>query len=500
MRSASFTGVLGVLLALWLPGCVPTAAVERAYDGYVWLGRSVDAAAYASYARGVLAELDGRRDDAIAAYREVLRMDSGSGEARIRLGALECARDFGGPAGSSKAPHVQSMAEEFVPTDASAPGPTERCSASVGISAGDPARHRGRDERASIVARSLAGAAGGWSAVAAWAETQRDVALNVYAQARLVRQSVLWRPRAVATAQRLAGQGEVGAARTLAGAIVDAGGGPLSDADVERIGRLAVDDAIVAGDVALARARATHARIGLEEVAARALLASRPGVARGLALERLGAEPETLGARLVAACVEGSELLGDWETQGPANGPVSAAAFVAYGAALVEASPPAEARVLLERIPHANPSGGDDLVVREATELAALGVLSAGALPPDGLVELAARYGSLPPPSWSNAALDARHRYLALALTRPGASETAALGALLSVSASRDPIVAAAAAWVSLATGRVIGAADAKALLAQDASDRLLASVALRLARRAGDGQAVADALAALGR
>ncbi len=347
---------------------------------------------------------------------------------------------------------------------------------------------------------------GGWDAVSEWADAQRDVALSAYAQSRLVRQGSTLRHRAVTVAERLAGGGELGAARMLAGAIVDAGDAPLSDVDAALVGRLAVDDAVARRENALARVRATRARMGLEEVAARALIAGKPDIARSLALERIEAEPGSLGARLVLAGVDGNDLSAVGESVGeavgetvdPTQSTVSAAAFVAFGAALARAIPEAQAKAALDRIAHGNPSSGDDLVVREATDLVARRVMPAQSLPVDGLVELAARYGISPPASWEKAPLDMRHRYLALALSRPAARETEALGESLGVPNVSDPIVVAAAACVALGTRLVIPAADARTLLDRSDADPLLVALARRLAEKSGDSATAAKARAAV--
>jgi hypothetical protein len=375
--------MLPVVLALFSTACVSAGGVERTYDGHVVMGRSVEAAAYAAYVRGFLAELDGRREEGIAAYREVLRMDPVSAEAAARLQALACSRGSSDPPASKQGTHLRSTALARDPKQASAKIESDRCAAPVSSSAGSELARGDTEDRTRIVARGVASdqPADGWGAVAGWAEARRDVALDAYAQARMVRLSGPWRGRAIATALRFAGQGELGAARILAAAIVDARGDPLAGGDGERIGRLAVDEAIATGDVALARSRATQTRIGLEEAAARALLANRPEVASALGWERVRAEPESLGGRLVVASVEGGDLLGVLDDRTAASEPVSAAAYVAYALALLRENPPPEVRAVLGRIPHADPSSGDDLVVRAATELAALGVVTEGNAP-----------------------------------------------------------------------------------------------------------------------
>jgi hypothetical protein len=129
---------------------------------------------------------------------------------------------------------------------------------------------------------------------------------------------------------------------------------------------------------------------------------------------------------------------------------------------------------------------GDDRVERAAVELAQRGLLDTALLPGDALVELAVLRGDSTPAEPPPAALDARHEYLSLALRSPATPRTVELGKRFAAT-TRDPVVAAAAALVALASNGPLSPDAPGALLARNAADPLLAAVALRLAERVGD-------------
>jgi hypothetical protein len=129
---------------------------------------------------------------------------------------------------------------------------------------------------------------------------------------------------------------------------------------------------------------------------------------------------------------------------------------------------------------------GDDTVERPAVELVSRGLLDRVILPADALVELAAIQSDAAALATSPAPLDLRHEYLALAMRAPTELRTSELKARLRSSAG-DPVVAAAAALVGLATGAPMAPQAPAALLARNPADPLLASIALRMAERVGD-------------
>ena len=452
LNQAAHSTCLAVAAALsW--GCASTEVVDRAYDAHIVAGRSVPPQAYASYLRGVIAEVDGNRAEAVSAYREVMVDDPGSVEAEAHFHGLSNAR-------------------------------------------GAPFRTRG--DRVQAIAQGLAGDAhaDAWDAVFDWAEGHSDVALMSYSLTRLLRRNALLQRRASSVVERFAGEGELGAARCLAAAVVESDFFAMTDLGNGLVAELAVDDAIALGDSDLVRERASRVRLGLADVAARALLAGRPEVARDLASERARAEPTSPGARLVLASLDLDPETSLSNLADAVAESISAAVYVAFGTALMRRVPPAEARLLLQRIPHAALPSGDDLIVRAAVGLASRRLIALESLPPDGLIEIAARYGTLPPTPWSAESLDLRHRYLALALSQPRAEETKQLRRRLAGAATRDPLVAAASAWILLGTDATMDRDAARNLLALRPTDPVLAAAALRLARRSGDTETEARARA----
>jgi hypothetical protein len=308
---------------------------------------------------------------------------------------------------------------------------------------------------------------------------------------------------AVATAvQELASAGAWAEAREVAGAAVDADGRPFDGQAAVGCAlavRLALDDAVARGDLGLVRRRATRARLSLDEAAGRALLAGAPAMARTLATELADGDPTARGARLVLAAASGdnaSVVHAAFQVR-PGDATVSAAALISFGQALSHSDSPEEARAALGAVPHAELVAGDALVVHAAVQLVARGALGAALLPPEGAIELAALRGEAPPEPLPR--LDARHEYLALALAHPDAPRVRELAARLAQAASSDPVVAAATALLRLAHGAPPPEAQsARALLALDPADPLLAAIALRLADRVGDADAARRARAAL--
>jgi hypothetical protein len=207
----------------------------------------------------------------------------------------------------------------------------------------------------------------------------------------------------------------------------------------------------------------------------------------------------------VLAVADGADLLGAAVSARAGDTPASGAALVAFGAALMHVASPAQARATLASIPRLSMTSGDDRVMRPAVELVSRGVLPGDALPPDGVVELFVVTGSatahlaIAP---DDAALDRRHRYLALALTQPRSPLLRELAARLRAVSPTDPVVVAATAIAQLAEGGPIAPDVPRVLLARNPADPLLAAVALRLAEKVGDADVARRAretLSALG-
>jgi hypothetical protein len=176
---------------------------------------------------------------------------------------------------------------------------------------------------------------------------------------------------------------------------------------------------------------------------------------------------------------------------------------VAYAEALQHVTSPAAARSVVRGLAHRPILAGDDRVVRAAVHLAARGVIDVEALPATGRVELAVIRDATSSnggeePSFDMSALDARHRYLALARAAPSDAGTRELGDRLRKIAASDPIVAAARALAELAGGAKVESTRARALVDLNPADPVLASVALRVAASTGEHQVAELARAVL--
>jgi hypothetical protein len=516
-------GTLAALLVSTGVGCIHPSLVERAYGGDVIVGRYVSPEAYAAFLRGAIAEAGNHPEEAIKAYREAAEGDPASPEPWTRIAEVECGAGRGGAASAERA---ASHALELDPTYARAWAVKAACAAAAGDAAaerdaaarataldprGDGANillarvddtgptAAGARERLVALTVTAADPVAAWGALASWAEAHGDVALWSRALAELARVAPERRESIAAAAEELAGAGDVGEARMVAVAALEAGEGPLL-ARLSLAPRLALDEAILRHDGGAARRRATRARISLEEVAGRALLAGDRALARDVATEVASADPGALGARLVRAVAEGGDVLAAAASARAGDTPVPAAALVAFGAALMPLSSPAHARSALAAIPSLPMAAGDDRVVRPAVELVSRGVLPLATLAPGGVVEL---FVVSPPPerlsvSPDDPALDRRHRYLALALTEPTSVRFTELSGRLRAGSAPDPVVAAASAIAQLAAGGPISPDAPRALLARNPADPLLAAVALRLAEKTGDADVARRARATL--
>ncbi len=504
-------------------GCASASWVERAYDGRVVEGRPIEAASYAAFLRGAMAEASGDSRGALAAYRDAAEQDPNGPEIWTRIGAVRCAlepRDAEADdafaralraddqyAGAWRAKARCALARK----DAAAVAVAARRAAELDPSpdgAHSLLARAGRTVRDATTRDALVALTAtapdrvvAWDALAAWAQSRGDVALWAKALEAVVTIAPARRDAIARAAEELAGAGQIAEARAIAAAAAVAEDRPLSEERHPLAVRLAVDDALVRGDASAVELRATRAHLDLEEVAARALLGGRRDLARELARVVLRADPDASGMRLVLAACDGGDVVRTASDVRGHGARASGAALVAFGEAAVRAVSPEDVRATLAAIAHGPVVAGDDRVVRAAVELASRGALDMGALPVDGLVEIAALRdeGAGEGPSVPDRrGLDARHEYLALSLVDPGATRAKELGNRLASVAAIDPVVAAASALVQLATGSPIDPAAARALLARDPGDPLLAATALRLAKRTGDADMANRARAAL--
>jgi hypothetical protein len=485
------------------------AGVERVYDGDVVQGRFVGGEAYAAFLRGAIADADGHPDEALRGYEEAAARQPWSAEVWTRIGELRCRQSSRDPSADAALSRAVAIDGGYAPawaaraTCALARGDTETARVAARRAAmldpaaddanallartspgGDPAL-RARLVALTATARNPAVA---WDALASWAEAARDVPLRAQALRELVRKVPSRRTAIAAAAEGLAGWGELGEARSVAAAVVEASVTPLPEGH-PLAARLAVDEAIARRDVDAVRARATRARLPLDEVAGRALLAGDLTLARVLAAELAHADPGSRGARLVLAACSGGDLTGATNDIAPGGAPVPSAALVGFGLALARSSPVDVARAAMLAIgrgPVEAIVSGDDRVERAAVELAQRGLLDTALLPGDALVELAALHGGSTPAEPPPAPLDARHEYLSLALRSPTTPGTVELGRRFAAT-NGDAVVAAASALVALASNGPLSPDAPGALLARNPADPLLAAVALRLAERVGD-------------
>jgi tetratricopeptide (TPR) repeat protein len=510
---AAFRVAFGVAIGVAIGACAAQPSVDRVYGGEVVRGRFVEPEAYATFLRGAIAEAAGKTQDAITEYERAARLDPRSPEIWTRIGALQCPSETADASfrraldldrGSARAwaamaacatargrsAEAQSDAEHAASLDTAARGEGAlRSAAAAGIIV--PALR----DRLLALTLSSHDPRVAWTALASFSETHGDVAL----WARALRETVKLDPgRRVSVArasEQLAAIGWLAEARTVAAAAADVDPRPLSGSDLSLAARLAVDDAIAKGDVEAVRRRATRVRLELDEAAGRALLTQDARLARALVSVVARADPTARGARLVLAAAGEVGVSADAQT---GDAPSASAALVAYGAAVVRATPE-RARAILSALRPGEIVAGDDLVVRRAVELVSRDALDAALLPPDGAAELAAIRGETPPVDPGIAGLDARHEYLVLALSRPADPRTLELGVRLEGALSSDRVVAAADAFARLGRGTpALDASAASQLLARDASDPLLAAAALRVAEKTGDAEAARRARIAL--
>jgi hypothetical protein len=513
--------IASLFLGALASGCAGGASVERAYDGHVVQGRSIEPEAYAAFLNGAIAEASGDPRAALRAYERAARLDSDGPEIWTRVAAVRCASNPSDPHADDAFTRALALDERY----AGAWAAKARCLLNRRDEAGalvaahraaelDPsadgahvvlARSAGHDPatRSALIAltETASDRVAAWDALASWAESHGDVALWAHALEALVKSAPARRDAVAQAAEDLAGNGEIAEARAVAAAAVDEGDEPLAEQRHPLAARLAIDEAVARNDLRAVQRRATRGRVGLEEAGARALLGGQRDLAREIESAVALADPQASGARLVLAASDGRDVVGAaWDAR-RRGARASGAAYVAFGAAAAHALSREEARATLAAIAHGPIVAGDDRVVRPAVELASRGTLDTAVLPPDGLVEMAVLRGGSPVeglPLPDRRTLDVRHEYLASALADPQGAGTRELGARLASVVSRDPVVAAAAALVQIGTGAPIDVGAPRALLMRDPGDPLLAATALRLATKTGDSEVANRARATL--
>lgn len=512
--------IVAIVAGALAVGCFKQEGVLRVVDGRVVEGPFIEPEAYAAFLRGAIAEERGELRDAMTAYVEAARADPNDPEIWSRIARVSCVVDARDRAADAALARALSLDPEY----SEALAVRAECAMARGDAAGaeEAARRvlavdRTSTELELLLARAT-GSRGGvatrdrlialtlahgesvaaWDALAAWARTHDDVTLYVLALAELARRAPFRRGPIAAAAVTLAGDGDLAAARALAAALVDAASsdGLAIASSRPIVARLAIDEAILAGDLERTRLRATRSHVGLEEAAGRAALFGMDTLARDLAAPVAAADPQARGARLVLAAVARGDAAAlraafDGFARGRAS-EVPAACLLAFARTMAGAISDDEAARVVAATPHATIVQGDAVEVAVAVDLAARGVLVDAELPPDGVVELAARRER---PVTAATSLDARHELLALALSRPESPRALELARRLARVRDRDALVAVACARIELARG---DAADPARLLAHAPADPLAAATALDVAVRRGDGATAARARATL--
>ena len=507
-----------LLAALGLLGCGANPDVVRVVDGRLVGGSYVEPEVYASFLRGAIAEETGDLSAALAAYAETAERDGSDPEVWTRIGDVRCRMPGDGAAADRALARALTLDEGYAPAwEARA-----RCALlrdpTGGLRAAEaPARRAAKEDpraiapqlvlaRAAEAAKDAAGARdrlvaltlvhreslAAWEALAAWGRAHGDSVLVARALAEAVRHAPSSRRTIGDRAVALAGEGELVAARIVAAAALDADGPRVSEATA----RLGIDAAILAGDVERVRARATRGHVGLDEVAARALLLGDVRMARALAEPLAAADPRAAGARMVlaaaAASLEPAAFARVFEGARAAQGDVPFVAVAVLAGRLSDAAPADAARSFAAAARYAPPQLGDALASRAGAELAARGVLDGASLPLDARIELAARTRSAPPEPGD--AVDPRHRLLALAMLRPQSPEALALARTLESAAPRDAMIATALAKIAIARGTPPDARAAGRLADIDPSDPIAAAAALDVARSRGDAREIVPA------
>ena len=521
LRSRVARAIAGIGLFLLAAGCRRGPDVMRVVDGRLVGGAYVEPEGYASFLRGAIADARSDTAQALAAYTDAASRDADDPEIWTRIGDVRCRVNAADPEIAHAVDRALRLDPEYEPALAvrarcgmAHADPDEALNATRSAAAADPMAvepqlllARAESERAkaaqahdrllalTLVHRESTAA---WDALASWARAHGDPMLAASALAEGVRLVPARKSDAARQALDMAGDGELLAARALAAAAVDAPG-PQVPAPVAR---LAIDEALATGDADRARLRATRAHLGLDEVAARALLAQNPALARAIAAPLAEADSHAIGARMVlAAAAAGAHdrkaLARAFDGALPSGAPVPMAALLLFASVVADASNADDARRLVDAVPHESLLVGDALHSRLAADLAARGVLRDDSLPLDARIELAARRRE-PPPQVSEMAVDRRHYLLDLALLRPADPVTQSLARHLSAVAARDPLVAVALARIALAGSSAIDATSAAKLSALDPADPLSAAAALDLAKRGGDVGAIGPARARL--
>ncbi len=458
--------------------CASAPTVTRVVDGRIVHGHFVEPDAYAAFLRGAISESHGDLRGALAAYEETAKLDEEDPEVWTRIAAVRCRMAPADPGARWAAARALALDTEYAPAwevraqcelgrsedrvsierDAlrAADADPTKADYQVLLARVEEMRPQAEVARQRLVALTLANESSpvAWSALASWNRSHGDALGAAQALARVARLAPTRRADVAREVIVLAGEGELDAARFLAGAVVDAGrdtdrsgGLTPSPANHPLVARLAIDEAIVKDDVQALRLRRTAAHLGVDTVAGRALLLGKPGLVAALVTPAIEADPRAVGPRMtlaVAATYAGDAglLARALATTTATDAPLSAEVWLPFVKLVARQLSAADARRVFDALPREAIVSGDDLVVRAAVDAAARDMIDPTTLPLDGRVELAARQGV--PFAVSLDALDARHRLLALSERR--GEEAYRLLRHLVPAIARDRVIAVAAA------------------------------------------------------
>lgn len=285
---AARAGIVLSALGLVAAGCTPPT-VLRSAGGVVYRGRFISARAYEHYARGSLAEAEGRLDEAVRAYRVTTELDSDGPEGWTRLGAVLCRQ--------GEHDDAEDAFEEAISADSTfAPAYRERAKCAL--------THN--DAPAALADAQLASILDPDDAATTLVHANALVkAQKVQAAARLLVARLLEPTAPRELAVRLAELAEQLKDRALATFAQDILVRDEDHADFRaphKTSRADIDEALERGDLPGARKLATRAKTSQGEIALRAAALGRLALAKEQAELVLGADPSD-GAAAIALVV-----------------------------------------------------------------------------------------------------------------------------------------------------------------------------------------------------
>ncbi len=533
-RARSLLGALAIAAPL-VAGCAGASKVTRVYDGRIVEGGFVPAEAYAAYLRGVLAEEAGDLRSALSAYELAASEDDEDPEPFTRIGEVRCKLDPKSKGADDAFARALRIDRTYAPAlaaqarcAAARGNPTEGLATLEKIAAedrtstslealfirlaaqrADSAADRQARERAIALTLASGDEPAAWDALVAWGRGKADAELLARGFEGLMRVAPLRGREIEAGVLELLGIGQAGLARRVAAGLADMspelGVGRIQDPTVAR---LAIDEAILSGDVMRAERRATRGHVALSEVAARALILERPEVAGTLARGVLSADPNAGCASMVLATLaarDGKASAANERGRGkdtPTDRP--AAACVLVMAERLAAFGDAEsARVWAKSVAPAPMAPHDPVTGPLAVDLAARGVIEENGLPLELRLELAARRREAPPAidvaAIDKRQVDAKHALLWHLLVDPNGTPAKTLLSRMFDAAERDPIIGFALARSALAgapgtPGKSDVWAPVLRAIAASPSHPLLLAVAVEIAKKGGRAEDVPPA------